>query len=355
MSIEKVGKSGVFFLIYCFHGHQKDYELALPYLEEIINEAARGKRAVLLLLEQAGPPLSIEEIRKDITTTFRSHLSTTELLWDEKHINGALKKVFKINQDRVIKEVEARGVSVLTNIRAKPLIEFISRHGLEIKLEESPFEAWLYYQRELESVKSGITLFVRGDDEGSLEWLEKSVEYYLKALKTRDDAFMEFIDGLFTRFPAAYLITLRGPLHFGIHRELEKLGTMTRAITVEKFTADTFSPFERLVSRLYRGEQIPSSERRELLKREYIFELLMSLLEKIEVTSSLKAKLVNQVVKRIDEKERKELLAFLSLLTSAGIFCFPEDPANAVYDWLVEKGKLDEEERRWFILTSLYN
>jgi len=37
-------RRGVFVAIYCSHGHQKDYELALPYLEKLIQEAEKEAR-----------------------------------------------------------------------------------------------------------------------------------------------------------------------------------------------------------------------------------------------------------------------------------------------------------------------
>ena len=37
-------KRGVFIAIYCSHGHQKDYDLALPYLEKLIQEAEKEAR-----------------------------------------------------------------------------------------------------------------------------------------------------------------------------------------------------------------------------------------------------------------------------------------------------------------------
>jgi len=334
--------------IYGSHGNPTDYELLLPYLEQILKEAERDKKAILLLLEQAGPSISGEELKREIQTMFGVSISTAELLWDEKLIQGVLKTIFEINQNRVLKEVQERGARAITNVQAKPLVDFIVNCGLEVRIEECPFEAWLYYQREYELLKSGFRLFLRGDEEGSLDCLEKSVEWYLEALKIRDKAFLEFIGELSARFPDAHIVTVRGPLHCGIHKELEKQGIEVRPITVERFIPDHFFPFELLVSRLYNGARISPHERREILRREYIFESLMSLIERSAIKSSLKAQIVNQIVRRVDEEELKEFLKLLALFTSSGIFRSPEGPATAVYDWLLEKGKITDEERKLF-------
>lgn len=102
-------------------------------------------------------------------------MSTGELLRNEKLTHEVLKNIFDINQSKVTKEVEERGVKAVTNIKAEPLIEFILKHGLAVKLEEAPFEAWLDYQRGSEFLKRGISLFLQGEEEGSLECLEKKV------------------------------------------------------------------------------------------------------------------------------------------------------------------------------------
>ncbi|RZN41116.1 MAG: hypothetical protein EFT35_02355 [Methanophagales archaeon ANME-1-THS] len=313
-----------------------------------MKETERAKKVILLLLEQAGPSISGVELKREIQTLFGVSISTAELLWDETLIQRILKTIFEIHQNNLIKEVQERGAQALTKVQAQPLVNFIVRTGLTVVLEECPFEAWLCYQREYELVHQGFRLFLQGDEAGSLNYLEKSVEWYLEALKIRDKAFLEFVDRLATRSPHAYIVTVRGPLHCGIHKELEKQGIEVRSMTVEPFTPDHFLPFELLVSRLYSGARISPHERKEILRREYVVELLMSLIERSVVKSSLKAQIVNQIVKRMDERGLKELLELLALFSASRIFQAPEDPATAVYDWLLEKGMIVEAERQFF-------
>jgi hypothetical protein len=264
------GKISVFF---GSHVSKEDFEALCPTLERIIQEAHDKKVEVIFIVEFGSIGLkSVEEqanlLGVDVVTFLQDKKYRPRLNTLLMNIRKDMEEIYEEAQKGILPpEGELKGMPEFLQEE----IKFVAEHRMKTYVEKLSVEALveglmgeLRFQESLSALSQG----------NLSEYMEKrwqAVTHIAKNVRLRDKMFQDQIESLAK--PNRYVISVRGARH-----KVEIKGEYGYEVREERISGFLPSPFERLVQMLVEGREISEGQRRDLLMKEIIGDIVLSFL-----------------------------------------------------------------------------
>jgi len=318
-----------FVVIYSYHTGE-DFSKLSKILDELRYDAQRQSRR-LIYLDELGliPDESVKSKMK------LNNLSKKEAFLDIKQSI--------IREDEMLRH----GIPVnIPNPFYSKLFSYLAQYKIKSIVEDLDYNLWKQIVRfdnlKLHD-KATNSFFVRDLDEYVDLMKEHTKGFWEYNVKRRDKHYRDQIEDIMSKYPNALIFVLRGIGHYGMEEDINTsdFSVQTYVFCDGKFN-DNLVGSQLLHVLWSNGVRVEEDEEKMMFFKSFPQEAIRAHLKNKGMSISKATRISSDIVKNLNEKDIISLSADMRRATLLGKLKKTEDVWEFIYNWMENKGKIEE-------------